>query len=52
MGSEMCIRDRAKEIEVVVKQVPGTTSAFAERITGGFYLNIEPDRAALALRVD
>ena len=38
----------AKEIETVVKQVPGTTSAFAERITGGFYLNIEPDRAALA----
>lgn len=38
----------AKEIEAVVKQVPGTTSAFAERITGGFYLNIEPDRAALA----
>ena len=38
----------AKQIEAVVKQVPGTTSAFAERITGGFYLNIEPDRAQLA----
>jgi Cu(I)/Ag(I) efflux system membrane protein CusA/SilA len=38
----------AKEIEAVVKKVPGTTSAFAERITGGFYLNIEPDRLALA----
>ena len=38
----------AREIETVVKQVPGTTSAFAERITGGFYLNIEPDRAQLA----
>jgi Cu(I)/Ag(I) efflux system membrane protein CusA/SilA len=38
----------AKEIEDVVRNVPGTTSAFAERITGGFYLNIEPDRAALA----
>jgi len=38
----------AKQIEAVVKTVPGTTSAFAERITGGFYLNIEPDRAALA----
>ncbi len=38
----------AKEIEAVVKQVPGTTSAFAERITGGYYLNIEPDRAQLA----
>jgi len=38
----------AKEIETVVKAVPGTSSAFAERITGGFYLNIEPDRAQLA----
>ena len=38
----------AKEIEAVVKGVPGTTSAFAERITGGFYLNIEPDREQLA----
>jgi Cu(I)/Ag(I) efflux system membrane protein CusA/SilA len=28
----------------VVKAVPGTTSAFAERITGGFYLDIVPDR--------
>ncbi len=38
----------AREIETVVKAVPGTTSAFAERITGGFYLNIEPDRTQLA----
>jgi copper/silver efflux system protein len=38
----------AKEIEAVVKQVPGTTSAFAERLTGGSYLNIEPDREQLA----
>ena len=38
----------AREIEAVVKTVPGTTSAYAERITGGYYLNIEPDRLALA----
>ena len=38
----------ARQIESVVKTVPGTSSAFAERITGGFYLNIEPDRAQLA----
>ena len=38
----------AKEIEAVVKTVPGTTSAYAERITGGYYLDIEPDRMALA----
>jgi Cu(I)/Ag(I) efflux system membrane protein CusA/SilA len=38
----------ARDIEAVVKEVPGTTSAYAERITGGYYLDIEPDRAALA----
>jgi Cu(I)/Ag(I) efflux system membrane protein CusA/SilA len=38
----------AKQIEAVVKAVPGTTSAFAERITGGFYINIKPDREQLA----
>jgi Cu(I)/Ag(I) efflux system membrane protein CusA/SilA len=38
----------AKRIEAVLKTVPGTTSAFAERITGGFYIDIEPDRAQLA----
>ncbi len=38
----------AREIEAVVKAVPGTTSAYAERITGGYYLNIEPDREQLA----
>ena len=38
----------AREIEAVVKRVPGTTSAFAERLTGGSYLNIEPNREQLA----
>ncbi len=38
----------AKEIESVVKVVPGTTSAYAERLTGGLYLDIEPDRSQLA----
>ncbi|MFT3847365.1 MAG: efflux RND transporter permease subunit [Propionivibrio sp.] len=38
----------AKQIEAVVKAVPGTTSAFAERITGGFYINIDPNREQLA----
>ena len=38
----------ALQIEGVVKKVPGTTSAFSERITGGFYLNIEPEREQLA----
>jgi Cu(I)/Ag(I) efflux system membrane protein CusA/SilA len=38
----------AKQIEAVVKTVPGTTSAYAERITGGYFLDIESDRMALA----
>ena len=42
------IEKLAKEIEAVVKTVPGTTSAYAERVTGGYYLDIEPDRMAMA----
>jgi Cu(I)/Ag(I) efflux system membrane protein CusA/SilA len=42
------IEEVAKQVEAAVKQVPGTTSAYAERITGGYYLNIEPDRLQLA----
>ena len=38
----------AREIEAAVRTVPGTTSVFAERVMGGYYVNIEPDRAALA----
>jgi len=38
----------ARLIEAAVRTVPGTTSAFAERIIGGYYLNIDPDRAQLA----
>ena len=42
------IEKLARAIESVVKSVPGTTSAYAERVTGGYYLDIEPDRMALA----
>ncbi len=38
----------SRQIETVVRQVPGTSSAFAERVQGGYYLEIEPDRMALA----
>jgi len=38
----------AQQVEAVVRKVPGTTSVFAERIIGGYYLNIEPNRAQLA----
>ena len=36
------------EIERVVHGIPGTTSAFAERLQGGHYVEITPDRAAAA----
>jgi Cu(I)/Ag(I) efflux system membrane protein CusA/SilA len=38
----------ARQIEAAVRTVPGTTSAFAERINGGYYLNIDPNRSQLA----
>ena len=38
----------ARQIETAIKGVPGTSSAYAERIIGGYYLEIEPDRAQLA----
>jgi len=48
-GKDLAEMERlAKEIEAVVKAVPGTSSAFAERITGGFYLDIVPEREQLA----
>ncbi len=37
----------AREIEAALKTVPGTSSAFAERIIGGNYLEIEPNREQL-----
>jgi Cu(I)/Ag(I) efflux system membrane protein CusA/SilA len=38
----------ARQIETVVKAVPGTSSAYAERVIGGYYLDVVPDREALA----
>jgi copper/silver efflux system protein len=38
----------AAQIERVVKQVPGVTSAFAERLTGGRYIDVTIDRDAAA----
>ncbi|MBM6595401.1 efflux RND transporter permease subunit [Microvirga pudoricolor] len=37
----------ARQVEAVVKAVPGTTSAYAERVIGGYYLDVVPDRIAL-----
>ena len=38
----------ALDIEAAVKDVPGTRSAFADRVIGGKYLEITPDRDELA----
>lgn len=38
----------ARRIEAAVKAVPGTSSAYAERVIGGYYLNVVPNREALA----
>ncbi|SHL38454.1 Cu(I)/Ag(I) efflux system membrane protein CusA/SilA [Nitrosospira sp. Nsp11] len=42
------MEELAKQIETVIKTVPGTTSAYAERTIGGYYLDIEPDRIEAA----
>ena len=36
------------DLERVVSRVPSTRSVYSDRSTGGFYLDIVPDRAALA----
>lgn len=38
----------ARQVETAVKAVPGTTSAYAERLSGAMYLSIVPDRGQLA----
>ncbi|HLQ18406.1 MAG TPA: efflux RND transporter permease subunit, partial [Tabrizicola sp.] len=38
----------ARQVEAVLRNVPGTTSAYAERVIGGYYLDIVPDRERLA----
>ncbi|RAI44199.1 efflux RND transporter permease subunit [Rhodoplanes roseus] len=49
MGRDLAeIEQVARKVEAVVKRVPGTTSAYAERVVGGYYLDVVPDRAALA----
>ena len=48
-GADLATVERAAvEIEGVVAGIPGTRSAFADRSTGGFYLDVEVDREAAA----
>ncbi len=42
------LEQAARAIESAVRKVPGTTSAYAERLTGGYYLDIVPQLPQLA----
>ncbi len=49
MGDDLEILSRiGEEIEAVVREIPGTLSAFSERVVGGNYLDFEIDRQAVA----
>ena len=49
LGADLAVINRLTgEIEQAVKQVPGVTSAFAERLTGGRYVNVDIQRERAA----
>jgi Cu(I)/Ag(I) efflux system membrane protein CusA/SilA len=49
MGADLTAMDGiARQVETVLKTVPGTSSAYAERVMGGYYLEIVPTRERLA----
>lgn len=48
-GKDLAEIDKvARQIEAVIRKVPGTSSAYAERAITGYYVNVDPDRAQLA----
>ncbi|HXG28518.1 MAG TPA: efflux RND transporter permease subunit [Nevskiales bacterium] len=48
-GPDLAVIQRiGSEIEAAVRTVPGTASAFSERVSGGRYIEIIPDRVAAA----
>jgi Cu(I)/Ag(I) efflux system membrane protein CusA/SilA len=48
-GADLAEIDRiAHDVETVAKTVPGVSSALAERLTGGRYVDVDIDRAAAA----
>ncbi|HEY5997484.1 MAG TPA: efflux RND transporter permease subunit, partial [Candidatus Deferrimicrobiaceae bacterium] len=48
-GSDLAEIQRIGEhLEHVMKDIPGTRSVFAERVTGGYFVDIEPKRDQLA----
>jgi Cu(I)/Ag(I) efflux system membrane protein CusA/SilA len=49
MGNDLeSLEQVARQIEATLKRVPGTSSAYAERVQGGYFLDVRPDRARLA----
>ncbi|WP_273428645.1 efflux RND transporter permease subunit [Chitinibacter tainanensis] len=48
-GSNLADLDKiAQQVETIAKTVPGVSSALAERLTGGRYVDVKIDRAAAA----
>ena len=48
-GADLDVIERiGREIEKVVMNVPGTASAYSERVAGGRYIDIEPNRLTAA----
>jgi Cu(I)/Ag(I) efflux system membrane protein CusA/SilA len=49
LGSDLSeIEKVGEQIEMVLKDIPGTTSVFAERTTGGYFLDFDLKRDQLA----
>lgn len=48
-GADLAVIDQLTvQVEAAVKKVPGVSSALAERLTGGRYIDVDVDRAAAA----
>ncbi len=49
IGTDLTAMEKvAREVETAIKTVAGTSSAYAERVVGGYYLEIIPNRDRLA----
>ncbi len=49
LGPDLTVLSKlAKEVEAVVRTIPGTRSVIAERVMGGYYMDYDIDRTAAA----